>query len=54
MATKTNKGGTERASNEKNDAPQNQEGMRREFDDARRLDMPGITGREQPADVIRQ
>ena len=52
MATKTNKGGTERASNPKNDAAERPEVMRREFDDARRVDMHGITGRESPADVI--
>jgi deoxyhypusine synthase len=54
MATKTNKGGTDRASNEKNDAPQNRETMRREFDDARRVDMHGCTGSEEPAEVIQQ
>ena len=54
MATKTDKGGTERASNPKGDAAATAPAMRREFDHARGVDMPGITGRERPEEIISQ
>jgi deoxyhypusine synthase len=52
MATKTNKGGTDRASTEKGAAPSTPGAMRRDFNRARDVDMRGITGREKPEEVL--